>query len=377
MPAIGKDLSKIRSHLGFSIQDIQHYTKIPVSTLKSIEDGSIFDHPEENQTYIRSFVRSYGRALKIDDDLMIKALDQNARGNYHQLLLQEYPELAPEKTPAPEQERKTSPDLSKKKPSSEKKPEQKEKKPAEKDQKKESLKSEVTVASTPQEEAKTPAVDDGPSVKSVDWANVGRKISDEKKNTPVWIVALIIILMIVAFVGYFLYENGFFDLGNVMPQEQEQVTPDSETTQSSLSLDLDDSLTAEEENDSPALPSSAVELDDVLQLTVYAAYDHLGPVRVWSDIKPRMDPYWLDQGTAMHFEFRDTIRVRGPYPNLLLFKDGRLLENVEQEFLQQEDDYLELTRDFFSTDTKWSTSVDYELPEDVPAPDSIATRPSF
>ncbi len=61
MPAIGKDLSKIRSHLGYSVQDIQHYTKIPVSTLESIENGTIFGDPEENQTYIRSFVRSYGR----------------------------------------------------------------------------------------------------------------------------------------------------------------------------------------------------------------------------------------------------------------------------------------------------------------------------
>ena len=107
MPAIGKDLSKIRSHLGLSIQDIQHYTKIPVSTLKSIENGKIFNHPDENQTYVRSFVRSYARALKIDDDVMIKALDQNEAGTYSHLLLEDYPELYQDKATEHEPETPT------------------------------------------------------------------------------------------------------------------------------------------------------------------------------------------------------------------------------------------------------------------------------
>ncbi|NBC65459.1 MAG: hypothetical protein GVY07_07385, partial [Bacteroidetes bacterium] len=116
MPAIGKDLSKIRSHLGLSIQDIQHETKIPVSTLRNIENGSIFDHPEENQTYIRSFVRSYGRALKIDDEVMINALDQHEIGNYNNLLLENYPELDPERAagPQPEDDKESENDSDKK-----------------------------------------------------------------------------------------------------------------------------------------------------------------------------------------------------------------------------------------------------------------------
>ena len=76
MPSIGKDLQKIRQHLGYSIEDIQQSTKIPVATLRQIESDEIFEGSEENLTYVRSFVRSYGRALKISDDLMIKALDQ-------------------------------------------------------------------------------------------------------------------------------------------------------------------------------------------------------------------------------------------------------------------------------------------------------------
>ena len=217
----------------------------------------------------------------------------------------------------------------------------------------------------------------------MDWADVGRKFNQEKKHTPIWVVGLIIILIIVVFVGYFLYQNGFLSVQNVMPEEQqEQITPASETSQSSLSLDLEDSLAASETADeymegTPSESEPDVQLGDVLELTVYAAYDDLGPVRVWSDLKPRMDPYWLEQGTAMQFEFEDTIRVRGTYSDLLLLKDGHLVENATQGFLQQEDDYIQLTREFFSSDPKWATSIDYELPEGVSPPDSIATRPTF
>ncbi len=406
MPALGKDLSKIRSHLGLSIQDIQHYTKIPVSTLRSIENGSIFANPEENQTYIRSFARSYARALKIDDDVMIKALDQNERGNYDHLLLEQYPELLPgqsgeEETTEPEPE--TKPEKKKKPDPTEKELfDQQESEETEEDsdddegteierieivgdQQEETSEEEPEPSkSAPApvaEETKPKTTETEKSVKSVDWADVGRKFNQEKKRTPVWIIGLIIILIVAAFLGYFLYENGFLSFEGIIPDQQEEVSPQNETTQSNLSLDLEDSLAASQVSDQPELettqstPSSA--LDDVLELTVYAAYDGLGPVRVWTDLKPRMDPYWLEQGTAMHFEFEDTIRVRGPYPDLLLLKDGHLVENAAQEFLQQEEDYIQLTRDFFASDPKWSTSIDYELPEGVQPPDSIANRPTF
>ncbi|NBC04759.1 MAG: hypothetical protein GVY20_13775 [Bacteroidetes bacterium] len=403
MPAIGKDLSKIRSHLGLSIQDIQHETKIPVSTLRSIENGSIFDHPEENQTYIRSFVRSYGRALKIDDEVMINALDQHEIGNYNNLLLENYPELDPEISagPQPEDDKKSEQDPDKKE--SDDEPEEKlidiqgfEK---DHDEEKTEIKqieiSDEPVDDSPQKESTTnketpsthstkPKINDTEkSVKSVDWADVGRKFNQQKKHTPIWIIGLIIILLIAAFVSYFLYQNGFLSFDRLMQNDQqEQVSSGSEMSQRNLSLDLSDSLSSSETGPTPQPETTneqepSTELDDVLELTVYAAYDALGPVRVWSDLKPRMDPYWLEQGTAMNFEFEDTIRVRGSYSNLLLLKDGHLVENAAQEFFSEEEDYIELTRDFFSSDQKWSTSIEYQLPEGVSPPDSIAIRPTF
>lgn len=386
MPALGKDLSKIRSHLGLSIQDIQHATKIPVTTLKSIEDGSIFSHPEENQTYIRSFVRSYGRALKIDDEVMIKALDQNEAGNYNHLLLQQFPALTPEEMESSGQRSEREPQIEDESetigvvPGEESNDEKQQtaedenitKSMAEIDE------TDVVEKATPQDDLKPKKRDTEPSVKSVDWADVGRKFSEEKKHTPVWVVGVIIILIIAAIAAYFLYTNNFFDLGDLSQQEQGPIDIEEETSPSNLSLDLEDSLSVSESavNMSEANEPSA-SLGDTLQLTIYAAYDGLGPVRVWSDIKPRMDPYWIEQGTAMQFEFRDTIRVRGSYNDMLLFKNGNLIDNAAQNFFQQESDYIQLTRNFFESDEKWTTSVDYELPENTPPPDSIVNRPTF
>jgi hypothetical protein len=243
-----------------------------------------------------------------------------------------------------------------------------------------SQKESSTDKKTPSTNSAKPKINDTEkSVKSVDWADVGRKFNQEKKHTPIWVIGLIIILLIAAFVSYFLYQNGFLSFDRLMQNDQqEQVSTGSEMSQGDLSLDLSDSL-ASSEIEPTAQPETTneQELDEVLELTVYAAYDGLGPVRVWSDLKPRMDPYWLEQGTAMNFEFEDTIRVRGSYSDILLLKDGHLVENAAQEFLSEEEDYIELTRDFFSSDPKWSTSIEYQLPEGVSPPDSIAARPTF
>ena len=96
MPSLGKDLETIRKHLGLTIQDIQNATKLPLNTLRSIENDDIFEQQEENITYVRSFIRTYARNLKLDDELVTRALDQEEIGNYNHLLLNAYPELKKE-----------------------------------------------------------------------------------------------------------------------------------------------------------------------------------------------------------------------------------------------------------------------------------------
>ena len=402
MPSIGKDLAKIRSHQGYTLNDIQQATKIPVSTLQSIEDNSIFADSGESKTYIRSFTRSYGKALKISDDLMIKALDQQETGNYNHLLLQSFSELADEDQPSeddqpPEQaydesrtavaDKKTEsgsesqselelqpkPDSG----SSEEKPNEKTdteriKPDADSSETRESPRAENKKSEPPVTQKTTSAKSDDSSVRNVDWADVGRKFSNEKKHTSTWIVGLVILIVIAAVAGYILYHNGFFDFAGQL--EDDASTSVTQTTQGGLSLDLEETIP---ENATLQTVEPAAELGNVLYLTVYAAYDRLDPVRIWSDLKPRMDPYWIEQGVALNFEFQDTIRLRGQYDNSILFKNGHLVDYNFDDFYDAESDYVELTRDFFTTDLKWASNISFELPENVSPPDSVADRPTF
>lgn len=380
MPSLGKDLSKIRSHLGLSIQDIQYATKIPVDTIQSIENDSIFSREDEGKTYIRSFVRSYGRALKIDKDTMIKALDQWETGNYNHLLLQQFKELAEQEVNVPDQQPTQSKAEESVKSSQPKKIEKTgaEKKPESSPsiQKKEANVTEKTVKPSAEEKKPVAPKPGGTSSRrNVDWANMGHKFSEEKKHTPIWIVGLIILFIIAAFAGYLLYNNGYFAAFTDRDSQEQSVDTESQSTQGSLSLNFDEP----NQNDIPDSESQLhnVELDDVLYITVYAAYSNLDPVRVWSDLKPRLDPYWLEQGVALHFEFQDTIRIRGPYSNLLLFKNGHIIENFLESYYDDNENVIELTRDIFTADSKWAQSVSFELPDGVAEPDSVANRPSF
>lgn len=93
MKIIGQELAVIREHLGLSVGDIQHRTKLSKDVIESIENGVIFDRKNEKDVYLRTYIRSFARALKIDDSVIVKALDQLKYGNYDHLLLDYYPEL--------------------------------------------------------------------------------------------------------------------------------------------------------------------------------------------------------------------------------------------------------------------------------------------
>lgn len=93
MKIIGQELAVIREHLGLSVSDIQHRTKLSKDVIESIENGVIFDRKDEKDVYLRTYIRSFARALKIDDTVVVKALDQLKAGNYNHLLLDYYPDL--------------------------------------------------------------------------------------------------------------------------------------------------------------------------------------------------------------------------------------------------------------------------------------------
>jgi cytoskeletal protein RodZ len=80
MTTIGKDLAAIRKHLGLELDDVHQKTRLPLETLKRIEDDSLLSDPDENIIYVRSFIRTYAKSLKVKEDLAVKSLDQHEVG---------------------------------------------------------------------------------------------------------------------------------------------------------------------------------------------------------------------------------------------------------------------------------------------------------
>lgn len=371
MPSIGKDLATIRKHLGLSILDIQDATKIPLNTLESIENDSIFDDTDESQTYIRSFVRGYGRALKLDDKQVVEALDRHEVGGYDHDLLKPFPDLAPPepKEPTPEENREKPDEEASKSRFTPDFPDE-EDKPAGRAEKETEAGAAPgpDISGTKKDFNPTPP----PGVRNINWADLGKRFSTHKNNTPAKIFGVAAVLLMVSAVAYYLFTNDFFISGEI--QQTETIPVPEETIaggdQSDLALDL---VESEEERQSPV----SAELADTLYLTIYAVTDRLEPVRVWSDLKPRIDPYWLEEGMAFNYEFRDTIRVRGQYSRMMLFLNGHRIDNFRQEYYNAGENTVELTRDLFDSDPKWANPIPFELPPDVAEPDSVALRPSF
>lgn len=422
MPSIGKDLVKIRKHLGLTLQDIQFATKLPQHTLEKIEDDTIFVDAEEGPIYTRNFVRSYGRVLKIDDDTLIEALDQREAGKYSNLLLRQYPALSEE---LPEHDKsgseaETTETESESAAETEKESDnisaEDEKKTGESDlkdqkendsddafdesapettgKKKESVKTSEKKDASTQETSKKQAAASEPvsvnkkskkkggaaekSTKEVDWAGVGQKISQEKKQAPVWLIGLIILLIILGAAGYFIVQSGL--LSGESSTQEEITTPPEDPGSSSLSIELDEpepQPRQEITGETPVTPQPVVALDDTLTIVVYAAFGNVDPVRVWSDTKPRFDPYWIEEGNAMIFDFEDTVQIRGPYDNMLLFFNGHLIENAVQNFFNEGENYVELNRSDFTSDSKWSENTDLQVPEGVEPPEDTRSRPTF
>lgn len=85
--SLGSDLETIRKEKNLTLEDIFEITKIPVHTLNSIEKDTLFKSSSESKTYLRSFVRSYAKALKISDAHILTALESTENDTYdHDLI---------------------------------------------------------------------------------------------------------------------------------------------------------------------------------------------------------------------------------------------------------------------------------------------------
>jgi cytoskeletal protein RodZ len=80
--ALGKDLAEIREELGVDTDEIQGLTKLSYEIIAEIESDAIFNSEIYNDAYIRNFVRSYARGLKIKEAVILRALDAMVKGSY-------------------------------------------------------------------------------------------------------------------------------------------------------------------------------------------------------------------------------------------------------------------------------------------------------
>jgi cytoskeletal protein RodZ len=77
MPSVSDRLREAREALGLNIYEVADITKIRTDHIRALEEGRFdaFAAP----VYLRGFIRTYARLLRLDPDEMISALDAELR----------------------------------------------------------------------------------------------------------------------------------------------------------------------------------------------------------------------------------------------------------------------------------------------------------
>ncbi len=339
MPSLGNDLAIIRKDQGLSLEEIHQSTKIPKHILTAIEDDSLFQDISGTTTYIRGYVRSYASMLAIEEKEIIHALDQMEKGNYNGNLVDD--ELRPEE---PDESEETN-----------------------------SVKEESDdlAANTPSKDIVLKRSD---KVTSIDWVNMAERFSPFSKQRPKWkpVFATLIIFGVATFLIYWFY---FRPPTEHAQNPSQQETPMQATVPSGT---LQSSSPAIENNDSAELTSSTGdqleapkdELSDTLSIVLYAAYGKLEPVRVFTDVTGDLNPYWIEEGEAIRFNFVNEFQFRNGINNIVLLMNGHPITNFKEQFFNPQTERIEINRSFFEDDPKWLQ----------PSPDSLeigAPRPSI
>lgn len=354
MPSLGNDLAALRKSRGISLDEIHRSTKIPKNVLASIEDNTIFADITNNPAYIRSYVRTYAKALSIEERKIVYALDKVEKGSYIGSLIddEQRQELQEKNLLSATDAQETN---------------ESEQEPASASSgdiwDESSASDSKKIFSKPQQ------------VGSVDWVDMGRQFQPTKSTNPKGRLAftIIILFVVAAFMVYWFY----FRTLNSTTTDTSQEEPTRQTTTTapdSVELDVipptsEDSAGLTNNTASSTQPKEA--LSDTLSIVVYAAYGKLEPVRVYTDIIGNINPYWIEEGEAIQFNFVNNFQLRGTESNIILLMNGHMLTDFQERFFNPETGRIELTRSFFEGDTKWLQPPSNTLPVDVPRPSII------
>ncbi|MDZ7772002.1 MAG: helix-turn-helix domain-containing protein [Balneolaceae bacterium] len=421
MPSLGNDLALIRKHRGLSLEDVRNATKIPPHILSSIEDDSLFGDMEEHKTYLRSYVRSYAKALRIDEETILEALDRQEEGRYEGLLQkkeksikgprfqldeEDAGEHAEEAGDSTEVERKAQDEQQQADGEDETADEEADRRGdmvhdhAPKRHRKASPLPETSSRTAPaagEKENKNEDTSEGeatgaespsrvpppPDVTSVDWADMGKKFTPLQSRPRLWIGLIIAAVILAAAAAWYIWGAG----GNAGGEEQDnggqQPTSEQQAalTPDSLQLDLSQEPAGAAgdpgEGSLGSLEQEAESLPDTLVLAIYAAYGQLEPVRVYSDVMNATNPYWIEQGEAFTFAFVEEIYIRGQFSQMELLMNGHPIPDFRNAFYNSDTGMLEIHRDWFGQDPIWLQPPPDSLEMDAPPPDTIRERPTF
>lgn len=500
--ALGKDLAGIREELGVDTDEIQGLTKLSYEIIAEIESDAIFNSEIYNDAYIRNFVRSYARGLKIKEVVILRALDAMEKGSYDHGIFKDAG--APNPTdPFGKEKRKRNLEeesASKKAPirtelnydaktkvdatnkaladleakemldqsiSDNKQPKEANEVNSEetghseqpsltnsdsKTTKKSAYTSDSEETNTTEEpdtkidstdhsedhsrEAKeTPISEKKPSDKpptsstktadKVNWAQMGKRINaqQESKSNVVLITILAVITVSLLVIG-FLYRStitswftGFSEApsekmaevtdfnsdniiiadslaGNNLSDNPASLSQNSEITgtttgdeQQSTSSEVNEpetsqSVTAVGLTQMETAPLDSITLQnmaqfpDTMQIVIYAAYNKLDPVRVWSDLRESVFPLWVEQGEAYYFGFKEEITIRGQFSRMLILFNNTVIETPLKRFSGVQENTVRLNRERLAA-AEFEAKLDLVLPDGVSEPDSIVYAINF
>lgn len=333
MASLGKDLATIRNKKGLSIDEVQQITRVPQHILHSIEDDSIFAQIHQNTTYIRSYVRSYAKAVEVEENDIVRALDEVENGTYSGSLNPLTDDGSKQEADQPNAEPENT----------------------DKEQPQEQADSQ---ANKPKETKPKPKKDRAyDEVSAVDWVDVGRKAklsqSKSKVSSGLLIIVLLAAILAAIFLLYHYYYGGSVQISSSQ-EEPTAIQPEnpSDSLRESLIPENTKSATAD------TMPSSQGVLGDTLSIAIYAANGKLEPVRVYTDILGQQNPYWVPQGDTIRFNFVNTVRIRAvnQYDRLQLLFNGHIIQDYYQQYYNTESGMVELDRSLFENNPRWQNA---------------------
>lgn len=325
------DLGALREARGVGLDQLQQTSKIPIHVLKDFETDALLANPVFNRVYLRSLVKTYADALRLDAPAILRDLERAYDGSYTALEATDEVE-----TPAPDgpvpvgtaapvgttaRQQATSKTPAPKPPSTAAKDTQRAPAPT----------PAAFVETTPrapadteraalEQSTNTGAASPAPRRVAVDTPHtpVGDAFTSaaydnryEPRQVPSWVPVLVGVVALLGLIGGIVWWLG---------RSPSAAEPERTTPAPAASTPADTAASAPARPAAP-VPAAAPALRDTNTLTLRAVAGPLRGIRVRVDDDARR-PYWLEQGTERAFSFRDSVFVYSPRGGAAILVNG-------------------------------------------------------